>query len=314
MDLGVEERRLVIEIIASLAHIKRVMSDFILKPAGIPAEIYQPILDSRDEITGRMLSKRQLAPLIIDALENRTDCQGAIRRIIEIAANWTSFHLADNEFAARATVQKAREMLGILEVMEAREAKQRELARMEELRRMERERADLFRKHSDLLLMMFDEMARSDDPQRRGYFLQDLLSRVFDLHQISLVRPYTRNASGEQIDGAFKIEGWHYIVECRWRMKLADIRELDGLKGQVDRSGKQTMGFFLSINGWSSNVPTLLKQNPDKSIVLMDGYDLRTVLTGQADLRDFILAKVARLNLGAEPFMGVKEYLNEQES
>ncbi len=312
MDLGVEERRLAIEIIATLAHIKRVMADFILKPAGVPSDVYQPILYRRDESTSRVLSKRQLAPLILDALEKRADCQGAIRRIIEIASNWSSFHLADDEFAARATVQKAREMLGTLGMMEAREAKQRELARMEELSHMERERADLFRKHSELLLMMFDEMAKSQDPQHRGYLLQDLLNRVFDLHQISLIRPYTRNSSGEQIDGAFKIEGWHYLVECRWRKELADIRELDGLKGQVDRSGKQTMGFFLSINGWSHHVPGLLKQNPEKSIVLMDGYDLRTVLTGQVDFRDFILAKVARLNLETEPFLGIKQYLSEQ--
>jgi hypothetical protein len=312
MDLGVEERRLAIEVIATLAHIKRVMADFILKPAGVPSEVYQSILYRRDDTTGRVLSKRQLAPLVLDAIEKRSDCQGAIRRIIEIAANWSSFHLADDEFAARATVQKAREVLGIVEMMEARETKQRELARMEELSRMERERADLFRKHSQLLLMMFDEMAKSDDPQQRGYLLQELLNRAFDLHEIPLVRPYIRNGCGEQIDGAFKIEGWHYLVECRWRKKLADIRELDGLKGQVDRSGKQTMGFFLSINGWSENVPGLLKQNPDKSIVLMDGYDLRTILSGEADLRDFILAKVARLNLEAEPFLGVKEYLVDQ--
>lgn len=73
------------------------------------------------------------------------------------------------------------------------------------------------------------------------------------------------------IDGAFKLEGWHYVVECRWREKLADIRELDGLKGQVDRSGKQTIGLFLSINGCSENVPILLKQNPDKSIIVFNG-------------------------------------------
>ena len=103
------------------------------------------------------------------------------------------------------------------------------------------------------------------------HLLQDLLNRVFDLHQIPVVRSFVRNDGAEQIDGAFKLEGWHYIVECRWRKKLADIRELDGLKGQIDRSGKQTMGVFLSINGWSDNVPPLLKQNPDKSILLMEG-------------------------------------------
>jgi hypothetical protein len=295
-----------------LAHIKHVMVDFIFKPAGVPPEVYQPLLCQRDEATGRPLTKRQLAPLVLDAVEKRPDCQGVLRNLIEITANWNSFHLADDEFAARAAVQKAREVLGTVEMMEAREAKQRELARKEELRRMERERTESFRKQSDLLLMMFDEIAKSDDSQRRGYLLQDLLNRLFDLHQIPLVRPFTRNEGAEQIDGAFKLEGWHYLVECRWRQKLADIRELDGLKGQVDRSGKQTMGFFLSVNGWSHNVPRLLRQNPEKSIILMEGYDLRTVLSGSVDLRHFVLAKVAKLNLEAEPFLGVQQYAAEQ--
>jgi hypothetical protein len=121
--------------------------------------------------------------------------------------------------------------------------------------------------------------------------------------------PLVRNERAEQIDGAFKLEGWQYLVECRWREKLADIRELDGLKGQVDRSGKQTIGLFLGINGWSDDVPKLLKQNPEKSIILMDGYDLRTVFSERLDLSDFLLGKVARLNFEAEPFFGVKQYL-----
>jgi hypothetical protein len=310
MDWGVEARRLVIEVIATLVHVKHTMAELILKPAGIPPEVYRPLLYKNDPATGRVLSKRQIAPLILDAFGGRDECSHALRSIIEIAANWSSFHLAENEYAARATVQKARELLGTIELMEAREAKQRELARKEELARMERERADLMRKQSELLLMMFDDMASSGDHQKRGYLLQDLLNRIFDLHQIPVVRSFSRNEGAEQIDGAFKIEGWHYLVECRWRKKLADIRELDGLKGQVDRSGKQTMGLFLSINGWSDHVPGLLKQNPDKSIILMEGYDLRTVLGGQVDFRDFILAKVAKLNLEGEPFLGVGEYLS----
>ena len=63
-----------------------------------------------------------------------------------------------------------------------------------------------------------------------------------------------------------------------WRARLADIRQLDGLAGQVSRSGKQTMGLFLSVDGWSGHVVPLLKQNPDKNIILMEGLDLRGVL------------------------------------
>jgi len=313
MEIGVEERRLAIEIIATLVHIKSTMAELILKPAGVAPDVYRPLLYKRDESTGWTMSKRQIAPLILDAIENRPNGKGAIRRIIEIAAQWSSFHLANDEFQARATVQKARELMGTIELMEAREAKQREIARKEEIARMERDRAELLRKHSELLLMMFEELAKSTDEQRRGYLLQELLNRAFDLHEISVVRSFTRNEGAEQIDGAFMLEGWHYIVECRWRKKLSDIRELDGLLGQIGRSGKQTMGLFLSINGWSDNVRPLLKQNPSKTILLMDGYDLRTVLAGQVDLRDFLLAKIAKLNLETEPYYGVAQYMKEQE-
>jgi len=159
---------------------------------------------------------------------------------------------------------------------------------------------------------MFDHLARSSDPQQRGYLLEELMNRTFDLHGMPPVKSFKRNEGAEQIDGAFKLEGWHYLVECRWRERLADVRQLDGLKGQVDRSGKQVLGLFLSINGWTEHVSPLLKQNPEKAIILMDGYDLRGVLSGQADLRDFVLAKVARLNLFGEPFYGLRDYLEEQ--
>lgn len=236
-----------------------------------------------------------------------------VRKIVEIAAAWKSFEFADDEYAARATVQKARELLGIIETMQARETRVREITRQEELVRLESEKAELIKRESALLLMMFDDLSRSDDTKRRGYLLQDLLNRVFDIHQIPVVRAFTRNKGAEQIDGAFKTDGWHYIVECRWREKLADVRQLDGLLGQVNRSGKQTMGLFLSINGWSSNVPAVLKQNPAKCIFLMDGYDLRCVLDLGADLKELLFAKVAHLNLDAEPYLGVRTFLEESE-
>jgi len=159
MDPGIEERRTAIEVIATLAHMKNALGDLILRPAGVPVEIYRPFLYQRDPNTGRALSKRQLAPIILDAIEGRPDCTGVVRAIIEIAAAWKSFHLAADEFAARATVQKAREILDQVQTMDAREAAQRELARKQEIARLERERAELFEKHSELLMNMFDYVA-----------------------------------------------------------------------------------------------------------------------------------------------------------
>ena len=63
------------------------------------------------------------------------------------------YHLAADEYAARATVRKAREIMGTIEMMEAREARQRELARREEVAAIDRKKAEQFRKDSEPLLI-----------------------------------------------------------------------------------------------------------------------------------------------------------------
>jgi hypothetical protein len=307
-QLSTDTRRLLIEIVATLVHIKKPMADLLLRPAGVPNDLIASHLYRRDAATGRILSKREVAPLLFDALEQRGELDSVARELIGIAARWSNYHLADDEYTARATVQKAREVLDVIETMQAREQRQRELARQEELAKLEKQRAEIFKRESDLLLMMFDDLARSNDHQQRGFLLQDLLNRVFHLCEIPVHRAFTRNSGGEHIDAAFKLEGWHYLVECRWRAKLTDIREVDGLQGQVRRSGKQTMGIFWSINGWSDNVPGLLKQNPEKDILLLEGHALRCTLARQVDLREYLLGAIANLNLMSEPYLNVNEF------
>ncbi len=309
MDVGVEEKEVAIEVIATLVNIKDTMCNRILKPAGVPSAVYLPLLKQR-HYSGRFLSKRELAPLILDAIKHRQDYSSIMRKIIEIAANWDDFDLAQDERDARGTVQMARKVLGILRVLDEEEARQRERKRQEELAQKERKRAEEFRKELNLLLMMFDDLYTSTNAQRRGYQLQELLHRTFILHDIPVEKSFIRNQGGEQIDGAFSLGDWYYLVECRWRKEPADIRQLDGLLGQLERSGKPTMGLFLSINGWSENVPPILKQNLHKSIILMDGFDLRCVLDGRANLRDFLRAKLSSLSLEGEPFFSAYNYLN----
>ena len=159
---------------------------------------------------------------------------------------------------------------------------------------------------------MSDELTlREQDTQKRGYLLQHLLNRLFDAFEIPVHSSFTRNEGAEQIDAAFRIAGWFYLAECRWRQERSNIRDLDGFVGQVARSGKQTMGLFLSINGWSENVPSLLKQNNQKAIILMQGYDLRAILSQEVDLHEYILAGVQNLNLRAEPYLSVREQLRQ---
>ncbi|GLI95225.1 hypothetical protein [Methylocystis echinoides] len=300
-----DARRLALEIIATLVNIKKTAADQLLRKAGVPDDLIRRFLTERDPATGEKRSKREAGAMVLEELTRAGADAVVVRRLIAIAAEWEGFHLAQDEYKARAVVQKAREVLGVLAKADARERILQEQRARENEGRRRRERALVLQQQSDLLLAQFDQASIDEDVHKRGYLLQDLLNRLFDLHRFPVTRAFQRNDGGEQIDGAFELEGWHYLVECRWRAKLADIREVDGLLGQVRRSGRQTMGLFLSINGWSEHVAGLLKQNPDKSILLMEGYDLRSVLAQQADLRELMKAKVRALNLDSEPYFSV---------
>ncbi len=164
----------------------------------------------------------------------------------------------------------------------------------------------------EALKRRYEELVASDNPQARGYSLQDLLRELFTSSGIEMSKPFARNRGAEQIDGAFALGGSHYLAECRWREELANGRELDGLYGQVDRSGDQAMGVFLSINGWSDSVPALLKQNRRKSIILINGSDLGAVLAGQLSLQEMFQGKLQALNRDSEPYCPVDDIMRER--
>ena len=100
---------------------------------------------------------------------------------------WKEFHLAQNEFEARAVVQKARELSGLLAESDAREEAEAERDRRESAERQRKEKGAMLRQQSELLLAQFDYAAIGTEPLQRGFLLEDLLNRTFDLHGLSVV-------------------------------------------------------------------------------------------------------------------------------
>jgi hypothetical protein len=72
------------------------------------------------------------------------------------------------------------------------------------------------------------------------------------------------------------------------------------------------MGIFFSVNGWSENVPQLLKQNPRKVIILMDGRDFHAVLAGKITMPEILEAKIRELNFRSEPFISVEKLIPKE--
>jgi hypothetical protein len=312
MSSNVEERKLAIEVIAQLVHIKNIMAAHILEPASIKSEVYKPILYKKDDVTGKVLSKRQIAPLIIEAAEKRDSKHNYIYNLLKIAADWNKFELADDEMMARAIVQKAREVLGEKEKRDAVERASYERLRKEREEKEKSERRETIQRQSSLLLMAFDSLAANPNANERGRLLEEFLIRFCNVYEIPVHQAFTRNQGAEQIDGMISLNGWFYLVECRWRKKPSDSKELDALIGKVSRSTKQMMGIFISINRWSSHVEQILKQNPEKAIILVDGFDIRKTLEGQVDFREFLMKKIEHLNKNTEPYLSFEDFQGRQ--
>lgn len=120
-SMDTEVRKAALEIVATLVYVKRIAADRLLRPANIPDDLIKRFLKGKDATTGDALSKRQAASLILDELAQTGQDGVIIRNLLKITADWTAFELAQDEYKARAVVQKARELIGTPAEADARE-------------------------------------------------------------------------------------------------------------------------------------------------------------------------------------------------
>lgn len=157
------------------------------------------------------------------------------------------------------------------------------------------------------LLNQFNELKLLTTPdkkakQDRGYKLEVLLKDLFSYFNIPVIKSFKRNSTGDQIDGAFKFDGWNYLFECKWHKTKVNSASVDPFYAKVNRGSNATLGLFLSINGWSDNVVKGLKNNKDKNVILMNGEELEMILGGEFTISKAIEKKNLGLSTHANPY------------
>jgi hypothetical protein len=128
----------------------------------------------------------------------------------------------------------------------------------------------------------------SKDTQGRGYDLERIMYDIFELFDLDPKASFKN--TGEQIDGAFSLQGTDYLFEAKWEKIPISIGDLDGFSGKVNRKLDNTLGLFLSINGFSPEAISL-HSSSRPSIILMHGADLMAVLEEQIDFVTLIVRK-----------------------
>jgi hypothetical protein len=160
-----------------------------------------------------------------------------------------------------------------------------------------------------ILLDEYQKQKDNTDHRERGLILEKLMQKMFALNKVEVYGSFRRNGNGEQIDGACKYDGYYYLIECKWQTELSSHGDIASLYDAIGRSGANTWGILISVNGWSENVPNLLKQNPSKSIILMNGSDIEHVLKDRVNLGELIQAKRRHLHFKSEPYFDASNLL-----
>jgi hypothetical protein len=143
-------------------------------------------------------------------------------------------------------------------------------------------------------------------PVPRGFALETLLTEAFEAFDLEPRGSF--RVVGEQIDGGFTLESEHFLLEAKWTQDLTGRDDLDVFSAKVRRRGENTLGLFLSINGFEPTAVEIHSGNRSP-IMLMDGADLYAVLEQRIDLRDLLRRKRRETSMTGRVLLTAAEIL-----
>lgn len=152
----------------------------------------------------------------------------------------------------------------------------------------------------------FFELVASENPQQRGFQLEKVLRGLFDLFDLDPKASF--KITGEQIDGAFSFEGTDYLLEAKWQKDPVSADDLDGMAGKLSRKLENTLGLFISIDGFSEDA-VKVHSSGRRLLILMDGSDLMAVLEGRIDLVQLLLRKRRKAAQTGNIYLRIHEVL-----
>lgn len=77
---------------------------------------------------------------------------------------------------------------------------------------------------------------------------------------------------------------------AKWQQQLVSADDLDSFAGKLGRKLDNTLGLFISVNGFSED-GVKARSSGRRLMILMDGSDLMAVLEGRIDLVQLLLRK-----------------------
>lgn len=237
--------------------------------------------------------KRQVVSDLVDLLLRDQDKYlGDLTRLCHEVCAIDSFeHLEQLDGGAEKAARARSAVAQLRSLLEPHEQVKREQDDLAERQRKAAEKlrsSAAVREKLEQIKNRYMALAISKDAQGRGFELEKVMYDLFELFDLDPKASF-RN-TGEQIDGAFSLAGTDFLFEARWRQEQSSADDLDSFAAKVRRKLENTLGVFLSINGFTTD-GIAAHAAGGAVIVLMDGADLMAVLEERIDFVTLLLRK-----------------------
>lgn len=237
--------------------------------------------------------KWQIASDVVDYFVARQDSHlGDLTKLCYELCNFTDFSHLQQADDAPQKIERAR--VAVQRLKQLVEPHQDLKKEQDDIRQRQEQAAAKLRQNVAVRQKLGEIKARymalvsSADPQARGFELERIMYDMFELFDLDPKASF-RNL-GEQIDGAFSLAGTEYLFEAKWHKDLVNKAELAAFSDKVNTKLENTLGVFLSINGFSADGVSA-HQACGASIILMDGGDLMAVFEERIDFVSLLLRK-----------------------
>ncbi|MNN13854.1 hypothetical protein D3C81_1269000 [compost metagenome] len=235
------------------------------------------------------LPRAHIIDRVFEALHSRDDGGiGQFRAMLLSLIQWSNFDPYYFETLKKLDKLEAQRQINHLkQLQEIRDAKIHEERRRYEAARTSNQTGPTLAQLNNQFINLYKD--KIFNSQQRGYQFEKLLNDLSRLEKINSSDSF--KIMGEQIDGALKYDGEHYLIEAKWQDTLSANDALYQFAYKVE--GKMYgRGFFISVNGFSRDAVTMLIQGKSIKTILIDGGDLSAVFEGRLLFTEMLDVKI----------------------
>lgn len=126
--------------------------------------------------------------------------------------------------------------------------------------------------------------------QARGYSFEKIIHQLLDEENLDPRTSY--KIDGEQIDGSFRFEGRHFLLEAKWHKNELPASTIYQFKGKVDGKLVGTVGVFISMSGYSKDAIDALILGKALNVILFNKEDFDSAISREVGFRKVLLTKL----------------------